>query len=132
MSEIRELENMVLYFQNRILRKQIQLAEQMESFTMRFEGKSASLEPEPKTSEVDKATIWPPPNRITLGDMWKSIRDEFNGCPFSPCEIKHHMIAKFPEHKNKIALGYSTMIHRMVKAGRFQRVENRKIIQTRT
>lgn len=99
-SEIRELEKMRLYYEIRILRKQIAMEEVMHGRERRME-------------EVGEA----PP----VIEMVEAILPELNGDPFGTAQVQAKCFDKFPSHKKKIQRGIHQACNRLVKLGKLTR-----------
>lgn len=116
MSDINAMQNMVLYYENRILRKRIAIEEILH-------GKECR-ESQTVTPQISAAPVGQPESNRgpSVREMVESILPEMNGSPFWYSDIKKKCLERYPTHDAKIRRGIHLACHELFKRGTLVKV----------
>ena len=116
MDDINEMKNMVLYYENRILRKRIAIEEILQGKECR---ESHSLTPPISSAPAGQ----PESGRgVTVREMIESVLPEMNGSPFWYSDLKKKCLERYPSHDAKIRRGIHPACHELFKRGTLVKV----------
>jgi len=113
--DINRMESTILYFQNRILRKQIAIAEIMESQQVRHD---------------DEARIKPGFKSLTVRTMVEQVLPDMNGKPFHYDELKRKCSDRFPSQVERIERGVVPACHALFKSGALLKLVEKGMVRT--
>jgi len=115
-SDIHIMENMVLYYQNRILRKRIAIAEILHGKECREIG---GMKGPPAAKPVRQGSTRSEPS---VRQMLEGILPAMNGSTFSYSDLCERLSKEYPEYTAKICRGVVPACHSLFRRGTLVRV----------
>jgi len=121
LDDINVLQNMVLYYENRILRKRVAIEELLQSRQCRAEN-VATAPAGPVTSPVPPLEHYPNEPVPSVRAMILAVLPEIEKTPFWYSDLKELCLARFPHCHVKLRKGIHPACHQMLDNGELRKV----------